>query len=503
MAGLGTQDVAQYMAANAIKRGDTNMGLGYMLGTMLANAWNRHDTKKQQKKMDAFLDNQKAPSVDMSGFIQDKVVPQEQYNALANGESVNSIAPAQPGISEAPAQSLTDQAISAIGGNGYREYVDQAPRVEKPFNPNRMKEFEQFARDNNLRDEVFKRGAERVKREQMEDAEALYLPRIRQNLYGYTDKDGFHAPTTDSRIKALNDLDELVKYSPDKANLYSKLGLAELGEGFKYDRNRAAAKEDRDAKFNQAVTVANIRGQYQNKNTNKTAKNYNGPKISLSDYNNASATMQEMLETYGKDKINSDPALKQRYMTNANIAYAYDQQMAANAGVDNYTSNTNNVQNTNPSKSSPDNLPAFTQRVIEGLGDDTGNWHKTLGKDGAVDQIINYMENTTKTNGKKYTKDEITDYLIGIFGQLPGWKGSNNGEKSYLDQLISSRGRKTDTEIALEKLKEKERLQKQLFPDEAVPGATTVANMLTNPAQYNLGLVNGEELARNYKLAQK
>ena len=351
MANLGTQDMAQYMAANAIRRGDTNMGLGYMLGSMLANAWNRHDTKKQQRKMDAFLNGQKADDIDFSKFGD------ATENALPAGGSVQNQAPAfdannviQPEGSNAVDQYLKDQKV-----NGFNEYMATAPRTPKPFNPNRMQEFEAWARENNLRDEVAKKGRERVQREQMEDAEALYMPTIRQGIYGYTDKDNkFHAPDNNSRIQALNALDELVKYSPDKANLYAKLGLAEMSEANKFERNRAAAREDANTKLSNAVTLANIKGSNQVA-TKLAGKANNGPKVTLSDYNSAIEKMAELRElNKGKPLDKWSPEHQRMFFTMANVANAYDVNFAqSNPG--NNVQNIQGVPNTNRQNVQTDN----------------------------------------------------------------------------------------------------------------------------------------------------
>ena len=318
MANLGTQDMAQYMAANAIRRGDTNMGLGYMLGSMLANAWNRHDTKKQQRKMDAFLNGQKADDIDFSKFGD------ATENALPAGGSVQNQAPAfdannviQPESSNAVDQYLKDQKV-----NGFNEYMATAPRTPKPFNPNRMQEFEAWARENNLRDEVAKKGRERVQREQMQDAEALYIPQIYKGIYGYKDEQGnVHNPDVNSRLEAIQAISQLAQFSPEKAKMLEKLGYA--GNEADVANARKVAAADSALRGKMALASMNNANKVALKGMGKYANGGYSPK----DVAGAYKAMQTIEDKYVDDAGNPIHSSKwsqldrDEYLRNKNIYY--------------------------------------------------------------------------------------------------------------------------------------------------------------------------------------
>lgn len=317
MATLGTQDMAQAMALNAARRGDNSMGLGYMLGSMLANAWNRHDTKKQQRKMDAFLDGQKADTVDFSNFLNTAVTPEQ----TVAGGSVYDNVPTNH-IGEAQPNTLTDSAIASLNGRGVREYLDTAPRTKAQFDPERMEKFKRFARENNLREEVFNKGKERVEREQKQDAEALYMPQILKGLYGYKGEDGkFVEPTNESRIAAIRTVDELAKYSPDKSKMLEKLGYAGMEGEIANARKVAAANNALKGR----MALASMNNA--NKVALKSMGKYPNAGYSPKDVAGAYKAMQTIEGKYVDELGNKIPSSqwsqldRDEYLRNKNIYY--------------------------------------------------------------------------------------------------------------------------------------------------------------------------------------
>lgn len=250
MANLGTLDMAnafaQQIGQNVAKNGSDTDKIAYLLGSYLGNYFGNQRKKKDNAKYDEILAQAKANPND-PGFVADENgirttnAPQlsnQDYNYVMNG--------GDPTVSVGvDAQELLTRPAADYGK------FEEAKSTQQAFNPNYNEQYiRNEARKRGISSAVVDQRMAETKADIAQTANAMLLPEIQKNLYGYTDDKGNRiAPTVDSQLKAMSQLNELSKYSPDIAKTYQALAV----QGLQGDTNFARQKELAQIKANNAA----------------------------------------------------------------------------------------------------------------------------------------------------------------------------------------------------------------------------------------------------------
>lgn len=374
MANLGTLDAMEafnkQLAYNIANKGTEAEKLAYLVGGGLGTYFGGKRRKKDNAKLDDIVNNAQQAPVNYTGDVigANALTPEQtqSYNTqIADIANMTNAPTGENTISAGVGNvtpNATDDAIRNIAVQpSYGDFV-QAP-TNNGMNNYNWKYIEDEARRQGISNRVLEARKDGIQKDIAQRARDVLLPQIQKDLYGttVTDKDGkqvFQPATTETMLNGMQRLNELAKYDPETARAYSTLGVNNMTA----DRNatnamnlekirglNALTRDENRFKNNMKLKQYYVENGYNPNGANPRQAKSNMPKVSLGDFDKATSAMQEMIETYGKEKIMKDPDLFSRYSTYATVA-------------NNYTIQQSGGQQYPPAQPSQPNQPANPQR---------------------------------------------------------------------------------------------------------------------------------------------